>query len=176
MSLTIAAVFLALSAFLFWLIRKGHVSNDTLQALTGVATVVSFIAAVVAIIISLPTRDKETPQPTSPHSLPGSANSSDSFKGSTEKDSGIQLYRYWSEEQVRNQISKLLEANNAKGAIDLLQLLRDSATRDEECDHIFRYSLNNGKLKDAGRVVQFFQSPGKKDSALKELSLEDFKK
>lgn len=87
-----------------------------------------------------------------------------------EKD--LDLY----EEQIRRDISKYLEANNAEEAIRLWRCLRSGTARDEECDHIFDYCLKNGQLDKAEEVLKFYRNPSKKDSAQTALMLEIRKK
>jgi len=76
------------------------------------------------------------------------------------------------EEQIRRDISKYLEANNAEEAIRLWRCLRSNTAKDEECDHIFDHCLKNGELDKAEEVLKFFRIPSKKDSAQTALMLE----
>lgn len=176
MGFTIAGLFLVLGVLLFWLFRKVHVSNKTLRNLEGIASILSMVAAVVAIIISLQSHEKEQLEPEPLPNSPDSVVAGDTLGASAESNDDAELGRYLNEEHIRGQIGRHLAADDPQKAITFLHLLKDPDTRDEECEHIFRYSLKNGKLEDARTAAALFASPGKRDAALHDLSIEALKK
>lgn len=85
-------------------------------------------------------------------------------------------YSYLSEEQIRKSISDSLGIEDVDRAVGLLDFLPSDGAKEEECEHIFNFCMQNGKIGKAKEVAELFKSSPRREEANRQIALEMLKK
>ena len=80
------------------------------------------------------------------------------------------------EEEVRKAIMTALGRGDLRDAIGYLPRLSESSAMREECEHVFKYSIKNGKLDECMLVVDQCWKGKEKEDKIREIEHERYKR